>query len=484
VPKVAGTPRKFLGARSRRNALAVLGLGALALALAGCRQVLGLGGFSESTASSASSAGSAGSGGGAVCDTCAPTECVPFDSSRLALLRPDGTRPPLPQGTGTGGDTSTVAASTGEAGQPDGNLCSALSNPVFVAGSSAASSFLQRFGENLSATGEITLLYQSAGSCVGVDAIVNNTLLGGTATYWAGPDDQRTCNLDAAGTAVDLGISDVFAATCPQFSLVTDLPADVADEPGPVQTMGFVVPASSTETAISADAAYFVYGFGSGSGVAPWTDESDILQRTSVSGTQSLIASVIGVPPGKFHGVMNQSSSDLLAQLVSLGRSDDTAEKGIGILVAGDADNNRAQVRLLPFQEAGQGCGYYPDSSPTSLDKQNVRDGHYPIWGPLHFLTRNPSTKTQRLLSYLTGTAAIQGLDLIQVYVQSRVLPRCAMRVTRSTDGGHLTPYQPANPCGCYFEQQATGSTRCNACTTSSDCPDSAPQCSLGFCEQ
>jgi len=478
---VARVPGRARRGPHQGSVVRAFGAGAVLFALGGCRQVLGLGGYSEGTLGSAGSAGSAGSG---TCDTCAPTECVPFDSSRLTLLGPDGTRPALPQATGSGGDTSTVAASPGAAGQPEGDSCSSLVNPVFVAGSSAAKPFLQRFGENLTATDEMTLVYQSAGSCVGVDAIVNNTRLGGTATYWAGPGDERTCNLDAAGSAVDLGISDVFAATCPQFSLVSDLPADVTDDPGPVQTMGFVVPASSAETAISADAAYFVYGFGNGSGVEPWTDESDILQRTSVSGTQSLIASVIGVPPAKFHGVMNGSSTDLLAQLVSLGRTDETAAKAIGILVAGDADNNRSQVRLLPFQEPGASCGYYPDSSPTSLDKQNVRDGHYPIWGPLHFLTRNPSALTQRLISYLTGTLTIHGLDLIQVYVQSRVLPRCAMRVTRSTDGGHLTPYQPANPCGCYFEQQATGATRCKACSTSAECPDSAPQCSLGFCEQ
>lgn len=456
----------------QRAALALAGL-TLALALGGCRQVLGLGGYSESAGSGSDS-----------CDTCVQTQCVPFDSSRLTRLNADGTRPALPQATGAGGDTSTVSPAPGAAGQPDGDACSDLVNPVFVAGSSAAKPFLQRFGENLSATGEMTLVYQSAGSCVGVDAIVNNTALSGAATYWAGPNDERTCNLNPGGSAVDLGISDVFATTCPQFSLVTDLPSDIADDLGPVQTMGFVVPASSPEMAISADAAYFVYGFGSDSGVGPWTDESAILQRTSVSGTQSLIASVIGVPAAKFHGLANQSSSDLLAQLVSLGRSAVTAKKSIGILVAGDADNNRSQVRLLPFQEAGQSCGYYPDSSPTSLDKQNVRDGHYPIWGPLHFLTRNPSSKTKRLISYLIGTAEIPGLDLIQVYVQSRVLPRCAMRVTRTSDGGHLTPYDPANPCGCYFEQQATGSTRCEPCATSSDCPDSAPQCSLGFCER
>lgn len=450
----------------------MLTVGVACLTLSSCRQVLGLGNYVE------------GAGGGSdTCDTCAPTECVKFDSTRLTLLGSDGTRPALPTFNGAGGATPTVMSTAGAAGQPTLELCSQLDNPVYLAGSSAAKPFLQQFGENLSATGEMTLVYQSAGSCVGVDAIVNNTGIAGRATYWAATGEERSCALSPKGTAVDLGISDVFATTCPELGFLPELPAGVADDLGPVQTMGFVVPASSHETAISADAAYFVYGFGADSGVEPWTDESAILQRSSSSGTQSLIASVIGVPPAKFRGVSNSSSTDLLARLVALGRDQATAATAIGILVAGDADQNRSQVRLLPFQESEHGCGYYPDSSPTSLDKQNVRDGHYPIWGPLHFLTRQPNSSTQRLVSYLTGTATITGLDLIQVYVQSRVLPRCAMRVTRATDGGHLTPYAPANPCGCYFEQQATGSTRCQACSISSECPASAPTCSKGFCE-
>ena len=30
-------------------------------------------------------------------------------------------------------------------------------------------------------------------------------------------------------------------------------------------------------------------------------------------------------------------------------------------------------------------CGYLPDSTGTSFDKKNVRDGHYWLWGAQHF---------------------------------------------------------------------------------------------------
>ena len=59
----------------------------------------------------------------------------------------------------------------------------------------------------------------------------------------------------------------------------------------------------------------------------------------------------------------------------------------------------------------------------------------------------------------------------------------CAMEVKRTTDFGDLIPYAPAEPCGCFFENAATNSTSCAACTTNADCSVSAPNCRKGFCE-
>jgi hypothetical protein len=460
-----------------------MGVGALVAAGAlvggvGCRQVLGLQGYSR-----ANESGSAGEASSDVCETCLPVECVEFASSHFTNWQSGTDRPALPTATDSEQNgPPTAPAATPE--EPLKNPCNALPSPVYVSGSSAAKPFLKRFGENLFATGEMTIVYQSAGSCVGVDAVVNHTPVTGSAKYWDDTGAEATCDLPVDGQPVDLAISDVFASTCPQFNLVADLPADLSDEAGPVQTMGFVVPASSNETVISADAAYFVYGFGSDSGVEPWTDESAILQRNSLSGTQSLIGKVIGVPPALFHGAKNQASSDMVDALKTLGHDKALAQRGLGILNAADADQQRAQISWLPFQEVGQDCGYYPDASRTGGEKQNVRDGKYPIWGPLHLLSRQATGTTERLVSYLTGNASITGLDLVQVYVEAKVIPRCAMRVTRDTDGGRLRPYHPDNPCGCYFESQATGTTRCKACQSLDQCPETASTCSNGFCEE
>ena len=46
-----------------------------------------------------------------------------------------------------------------------------------------------------------------------------------------------------------------------------------------------------------------------------------------------------------------------------------------------------ARTGALAFQANGQTKAYYADSTSGARDRQNVRDGHYPIWGPVHFFT-------------------------------------------------------------------------------------------------
>jgi hypothetical protein len=128
-------------------------------------------------------------------------------------------------------------------------------------------------------------------------------------------------------------------------------------------------------------------------------------------------------------------------------------------------------------------------------DKANVRDGHYPIWGPSHFynlvngsgVPLNP--KAQIFIDALSGITPLPGVDLLQLYAQNHVVPICAMHVQRTSDGGNYSPFLPPATCNCYFDAQATGKTACPTCTTNSDCPKSAPACRqfgnppTGYCE-
>ena len=96
----------------------------------------------------------------------------------------------------------------------------------------------------------------------------------GVGNYWD-PDStstsptskQENCNLPGGDARVpvnvDLAISDVFPASC--RPTLASVPAPFADFFGPIQMFNFVVPAASQQQAISAEAAYFVFGFGSAS---------------------------------------------------------------------------------------------------------------------------------------------------------------------------------------------------------------------------
>lgn len=165
-------------------------------------------------------------------------------------------------------------------------------------------------------------------------------------------------------------------------------------------------------------------------------------------------------------------------------------EATIGILTAEVAGESRASLSTLAYQDEGQTCGYWPDSTAAGFDKRNVRDGHYSIWGPLHLLTKldgmgYPINKDAGdVIAYLTGTKpAPGGFDLISLLAGASIVPACAMQVRRMSELGPLTSFAPERACGCYFEEVATGKTGCQACMSEVECPDAAPKCNYGFCE-
>jgi ABC-type phosphate transport system substrate-binding protein len=362
--------------------------------------------------------------------------------------------------------------------------CSRLPNPVFIAGSSAVKPFLAEIGKIMaSQVAAVTIVYSGQGSCLGVSSVIQGTTISGAFAYWDGSGTEQSCTVSNP-TVVDIGVSDVFATTC--LMLPGGLPSNVGDFLGPVQTMTFVTPKVSTQTSISAEAAYFAYGLGAASGVAPWTDEAQLFQRDEQSGTQRMVATALGVDAARWRGVSTSSSGDLKTKVSTAV----PGEGALGILSTDVAQENRAILKVLAYQHFGQTCGYYPDLDETSNEKQNVRDGHYAIWGPLHLLTiLNNSgyprkTEAAEIIGFITGTKAPPlGLDLIALEAQRHVVPPCAMRVRRTDEMGPMQSFAPAQACGCYYEKVANGVTSCTSCQTKADCPSSAPLCSYGYCE-
>src|SRR5439155_13728418 len=225
----------------------------------------------------------------------------------------------------------------------------------------------------------------------------------GTATFFDSAGASHSCDLLATGTHVDVGVSDVWVDTCTG----SQPPATVIDVTGPVEPMLFVVPKASTQIAIIAEEAYFVFGFGSPGGAMPWINEMFLMVRNALSGTEQIIAHNINVPAGRWKGVDKGGS-----QQVADGVAQSTMpELTIGVLGADFYDQHRDTLTSLAYQTYHQHGAFYADSTATSFDKKNVRDGHYVNWGYLHMVTHVDQTSTpnpaaKRFLDWVTGNTA------------------------------------------------------------------------------
>ncbi|NUO52718.1 MAG: hypothetical protein HOV80_28050 [Polyangiaceae bacterium] len=350
---------------------------------------------------------------------------------------------------------------------------------------------------------DVHIYYKGYPSCLGIQNIVNNepttpdpaeigTPAAHQATFWPGdPDMEMTCDLPFDGAdsdepeiVPDIVLSEVFATTCANYPNGL---GSVHDFQGPALGFGFIVPPDSPATSISAEAAYLVFGFGAESNVvSPWTDPLTILHRDSNSGAENVFAKTLALDVSKFKGNSLNSTGVLVGQVAdAMGPSVSTTIGGANVSIL---DQRRDEVRVLAYQHYGQTCGYYPDSTPTALDKRNVRDGHYPIWGVVHILTRVDAgglplnQGANRFINLTLGTDELPGLDPIALEAAGSLVPQCAMNVVRTEEGGPLASFAPPKPCGCYFES-LTGGTTCQACGSSAACPAESPTCSYGYCE-
>jgi hypothetical protein len=487
---------------------------------------------------------------------CTNAACQPFDNPTRNTRCDGGVACPALPTPDAGGSEAASAADAGasdaadaghpsdaapgpEAGPPDAGAdsgpvypsCSTLTQGpkggafpqpvVYATGSTAIQPYMARVAQVLETLGIGSLVYLGAGSCLGVQAMLTGQPLqaiGPTATYYdsvpdpsSGNVQSGTCAVDSLTPSADLGISDVFPTTCvPTLATQGGLPNNLHDFFGPVQVMEMVVPSGSHQTSISAEAAYMVWGFGAQSGVTPWNDVSLLLQRSATSGTQNMISAVINVPPGQWQGVHNGSSTSVLTAItnVASGKNIDggasnnpnAVEETMGILASDVADSNRTYLKPLALQDVGQSCGYYPDSTAASFDKQNVRDGHYPIWGPSHLIAgvngdNEAKASVKTLIDAMNGqnTQVAATLDIVQFYAKSHIIPTCAMHVQRAQDGHEYEPYAPSTSCSCYYDLQATGNTSCVPCSSDADCksaPGGATTCvtafgvqHVGYCE-
>lgn len=378
------------------------------------------------------------------------------------------------------------ASETAEAQNP---ACNTLPNPIYGVGGSAQRPLVRWIAARLAASSSpATLIYAAPGACYGVNAILSGTPVTGNANYWLADGTQKTCTLPSpAGQVVDFGLMGNSAALCAGVTL--PLPATVGDYTGPISSVSVIVNELSTETSISSGAIKYIYGQGAAANVAPWNDDAYLFHRNDTSYVQLYLALAAGISPSGWFGTASANdvltNDNMIIQVAASGNE----QQRLGFVSSEVADANRATVNTLAYQHYGQTCGYLPDSTPTALDKANVRNGQYYLWGPTHFFAALDSggnfvsAAAQQLIGYIRGTVAPPAdVSILDAVIQAGNIPECAMQVTRAGDLGPLASYAPSNPCGCYYEFKAQGSTSCTACDVSNPCSGSSV-CRNGYCE-
>ncbi|HTQ06850.1 MAG TPA: hypothetical protein VMI54_23495 [Polyangiaceae bacterium] len=387
--------------------------------------------------------------------------------------------------------------------------CAGLPRPVVVVGSSAVKPFMAALGRELASLSDpVTLIYQSPGSCAGQNTFVSPGGTGkvsgtGLSIYDSVGTAGLTCDITSNGgtMAMDIAISDVFAASCGYDTL----PTGIAEFRGPVQSMVFAVSSNSSRTHISAEAAYLTLGLGADGGTF-WSDPTKVFLRDATSGTQQMIAHAVGLPAASLIGTSTNAAGIQGGLQAAITGGQELADQSIGILgmdvIMKPSTGSAGDYVPLAYQHFGQTAGYYPNSDLTAFDMQNTRDGHYMIQGPVHMFTKVDShgvpTKAEAKLfvDYMTGATATQVVDLIHEEAILSIVPDCAMRVRRDEEIGPFMSYMPPQSCECKFLYEANGKTApdgCNQCdpannddngVNTTDCTDTSRQhCNFGFCE-
>ncbi len=411
-----------------------------------------------------------------------------------------------------------TSAPDGNQTSPEGGApCSSLPGTiVYIESGDTQEALLKRLGRQLRDTANITIVYWLTGSCTLTPNLYDGTPIaaGQVMDYipstaenpsWTTADAESMCTITVP-TPAGLGISALYPASCQLGG--PDAGSSVGLIDGPIQAYTFIVPPSqfaSDGMAIYAEEAHAAFGAHKGAGqvtwngATEWNDPAQMFFRPTTKSTLvstafnvQLTASVMAQG-----AVQEAASSGVLSAVLAA-----TSPNAIGIL--GDEvydTQGRGHVNVLAFEAYGQNHAYFPDSTATAFDKQNIRDGHYSMWSPTVYITAIDAlgAPTSPAIKYITDTVTgnvgavppdggtpIEGLaDITAV----GLTPGCAMQVTRATpeDGTPIMTAATPPSCTCYFLSKIPGATgtpaNCTACTGNGDCTVSGQSCVRGLCE-
>nr|UXE44863.1 hypothetical protein Hi04_10k_c3807_00028 [uncultured bacterium] len=441
-----------------------------------------------------------------------------FDNCGRAGLCDAGPEPAI-----TKPDAGTSSPSTPLDGGPALNCYDSVDRPnvIFMNGSTNFTPFVVAMVPIVAQSGFV-IVWQPTSSCTGADTAFNSdatrrvmknptnssqnwpsfytvsNVPSGTQCQLGGSPAAMAAGLPAGQEIVDIGESDIFATSCPVTNAAVSpfdqyVPGSMAYPAvrhfgGPIQSMVFVTPPDSSQRVISAEAARIVFGLGgnasSSAEVQPWVDPAFMWIRSSTTGTTGIISRGIGVPPTDFWGIDQKSASNMVTQIKSV--SSANAEKTLGLLSMDFADKEKNNLHVLYFQPRGALAGFLADLHPFTKDKQNLRDGHYPLWGPIHLYVHELSGGgiSNGATAFVTQFSVPEpDTQLLNATIATGNVPVCAMKVMRDFEMGPLHSYTPQFQCYCYFEKQVGAGAECHACNGPGDCAAPTPACNLGYCE-
>jgi hypothetical protein len=431
-----------------------------------------------------------------------------------------GTPPPADAG-GDGGDAASptdggqegeVGTSPADAGAPCNTLPGTI---VYIESGDTQQALLKKLGRQLRDTADITIVYLLTGSCTLTPNLYdgNPIAAGQVMNYipstaenpgWTTAMAENTCTISTS-TQPGLGISALYPASCQLGG--PDAGSSIRLIDGPIQAYTFIVPPSqfaSDGMGIYAEEAHAAFGAHKGTGLvtwngnAEWNDPTQMFFRPTTKSTLVSTAFNIQLTAAVMAqgAVQEATSSNVLSAVAAA-----TSANAIGIL--GDEvydTQGRNKVNVLAFRAFGQNHAYFPDSTATAFDKQNIRDGHYSMWSPTVYITHvdtlgepvDPAIKY--ITDTVTGNAAATppdggtAIDGLVDVTGVGLTPGCAMQVTRVTpqDG---TPISAAPPptCTCYFLSKIPGAAgtpaNCTTCSGNAQCTTTGQTCIRGFCE-
>lgn len=407
-----------------------------------------------------------------------------------------------------------TTADSADSGAPP---CSSLPGTiVYIESGDTQEPILKLMGRQLRDTADITIVFWLTGSCSLTPALYDGTPIaaGQVMDYipstvenpgWTTANAESTCTITTP-TQPQLGISALYPASCELGG--PEAGSSIGLINGPIQAYTFIVPPSTfggDGMAITAQEANAAFGAHKGGGLVTyngtpeWNDPSQMFFRPTTKSTLVSTAFNIQLTATVMaQGAMQEASSSDVLSAVSTA----TSFNAIGIL--GDEvfdTQGRSLVDVLAFQAFGQNAAYFPDSTQTAFDRQNIRDGHYTMWSPTVYITdvdsggepTNPAIKY--ITDTVTGNAAalppeggtpIDGLaDIATV----GLTPGCAMQVTRSSpiDGSQVVPSSTAPSCTCYFLSRIPGATAtppyCTTCSSTDAACGTGQTCIRGYCE-